>query len=140
MKNRGFTLVEVMIVMVVIAILGAIAMPSYTQYLKKSARKEAQQLLLQAAVRQETHLVRNGRYAANMSDLGFASNSVATDSGRYTVSVSASTNSSYALAAAPTSKGGQDSDRCGTFTVNHFGERGISTTADPAPTADECWH
>lgn len=140
MNTRGFTLVEVMIVMIVVTILGSIAIPSYTQYLKKSARKEAQQLLLQAAVRQETHLVRNGRYATDMSSLGYASDSVATDSGRYTVSVSSGDNSSYTLAAKPTSTGGQSDDRCGTFTLNHFGERGISTSADPAPSAKECWN
>jgi len=140
MRQQGFTLVEIMIAMVVIAILGAIAMPSYTSYMKKSARQEARQLLLQAAVRQETRLVRTGSYAASMSALGYAADSVPAGSGRYTVTVSAATANSYTLAATPTTKGGQNNDPCGTFTVNHLGERGITTAANPAPSAQTCWH
>jgi type IV pilus assembly protein PilE len=140
MKNKGFTLTEVMIVMAVVTILGTVAIPSYTGHLKKSARQEAKQLLLQSAVRQETHLIRNGQYANNMTSLGYGGNSVATDSGRYNVSVSASSTSSYTLSATPTSTGNQNSDPCGTFTLKHTGERGISTSADPAPTAKACWN
>ena len=51
-----------------------------------------------------------------------------------------STANSFTLSAAPTSIGGQDGDPCGTFTINHLGERGIATSATPAPTATACWN
>ena len=140
MRQRGFTLVGVMITMIVIAILGAIALPGYSSYMKKSARQEARQLLLQAAVRQETQLIRTGSYATGMSALGYDSDNVPVASRRYTVAVAASTANSFSLSATPGSKGGQNSDPCGTFTVNHLGERGISTSASPAPTVKSCWN
>ncbi len=140
MKQYGFTLTEVMITMVVITILGAIAIPSYSSHMKKSARQQARELLLQAAVRQETQFMRTGSYAASMRALGYAGNTVPVGSGRYNVTVTASTANSFTLSAAPTSVGGQDSDPCGTFTVNHLGERGIVTSATPAPSATVCWN
>ena len=138
-RQRGFTLIELVITMVVITILGAIAIPGYTGYLKKSARQEARQLLLQAAVRQETQRIRSGSYATAMTALGYDDGIVFTGSGRYRVAVGTGTPTRFTLTATPTGKGGQDSDPCGTLTINHLGERGITTTASPAPTVASCW-
>ncbi len=140
MKPQGFTLVEMVIVLIILGVLSAVAIPSYSDHLRKSARQEAKQLLLQAAVRQETQLLRTGAYAATMTALGYDADTVATGSGRYTVQVQSSSATGFVLAATPTGKGGQDDDPCGAFTVNHLGERGITTSATPAPTARSCWN
>jgi len=54
-KNRlkGFTVIELMIVLMIVAILVALAYPSYVQYARKAKRGEAQQLLMNWAINQE---------------------------------------------------------------------------------------
>jgi prepilin-type N-terminal cleavage/methylation domain-containing protein len=49
MRNRGFTLIEILIAIVIVAILAAIALPAYTSQLRKSSRAEAQSVLTTAA-------------------------------------------------------------------------------------------
>ncbi|HBP5388065.1 TPA: prepilin-type N-terminal cleavage/methylation domain-containing protein, partial [Pseudomonas aeruginosa] len=54
-SNRGFTLIELMIVVVIIAILAGIAYPSYDEYVKRGNRTEGQALLSEAAATQERY-------------------------------------------------------------------------------------
>ena len=61
-KTKGFTLVELMIVVGIIAILVALALPSYTQYIRKANRGEAQQLLMNWANNQEIWRASNTEY------------------------------------------------------------------------------
>ncbi|MGD2130566.1 MAG: type IV pilin protein [Lysobacterales bacterium] len=62
-RMAGITLMELMIVLVIIAILVSIAYPSYIQYVRKSKRGEAQQLLLNWAINQEIFRSNNPQYA-----------------------------------------------------------------------------
>ena len=62
-KNSGFTMVELMIVIVIVAILIALAYPSYLQYIRKSKRGEAQQLLMNWSINQEIFRSNNPQYA-----------------------------------------------------------------------------
>lgn len=59
----GFTIIELMIVLVIVAILVALAYPSYIDYVRKSKRGEAQQLLLNWAINQEIYRSNNPSYA-----------------------------------------------------------------------------
>ena len=63
--RKGFTLIELMIVIAVVAILVALALPSYSQYIRKANRAEAQQLLLNWANNQELWRATHTSYAAN---------------------------------------------------------------------------
>ena len=65
MKNEvtGFTLIELMIVIVIVAVLAAIAMPSYRQYVLRTHRTEAKRSLLNVAVAQEKFYLQNNTYA-----------------------------------------------------------------------------
>ncbi len=62
-KNSGFTIIELMIVIVIVAILVSLAYPSYIQYVRKSKRGEAQQLLMNWSINQEIWRSNNTQYA-----------------------------------------------------------------------------
>ena len=62
-KYSGFSLMELMIVIVIIAILVSLAFPSYIQYVRKSKRGEAQQLLMNWSINQEIWRSNNSEYA-----------------------------------------------------------------------------
>ena len=62
-RNSGFTIIELMIVLVIVAILLALAYPSYVNYVRKANRGEAQQILLNWAINQEIFRSNNPSYA-----------------------------------------------------------------------------
>lgn len=70
--SRGFTLIEIMIVVVVIAVLAAIAVPSYSEYVRRSARTVGQNYLAELAQRQELFFQNNRTYADTVAKLGLS--------------------------------------------------------------------
>ena len=71
-RTLGFTLIEVMIAVVVIAILTAIAYPSYLEYVRRGQRALGQQFLLDLAQRQEQYLIDNRAYATSIGTVAGA--------------------------------------------------------------------
>jgi len=137
--QRGMTLVELMTVMVIVAILASIAVPSYRSYLVRSNRADAKSALMQVQAAEEKFYLQNNAYTNNVAGvppagLGLSST---TTNGFYTVTVTPGTgNQSYTATAAPTTAGGQSSDsKCGSFTVTDIGKRGITGT----DTVTNCW-
>lgn len=78
--QRGMTLIELMIVVVIVGILSAIAFPAYQAYVNRAKRTEAKTLLMEVAARQERYYFDNNEYAANASDLGYADDAQASNS------------------------------------------------------------
>lgn len=137
-KVRGFSLIELMIVIAIIGILAGIAYPSYTQSVRKSHRTEAKEALLAAAGRQERHYLQQNVYVIDNADIADVSRDVTTN-GYYnitTASCSGSSDTCFVMTA--TAVGAQASDTdCGTFTIDNTGARTSRTSAGALTT--ECW-
>jgi len=152
---RGFTLMEVLMVVTIIAILATIAYPSYVKQMRKSKRAVAKSILLDTANRQEQYFFDNRAYADAMNKLtGYTSSASTTilfdkSSTPTTVSadalyaVSVAAVDGAACGAAPCFKlqavpqNDQANDPCGTFTITSSNARDVSnTTSTPA---SQCW-
>lgn len=71
-KNRGFTLIEILIVMVVIGILAAIAIPSYNNQLIRGTRSSAQAVMMDIANKELFYLQAQRQYTSDYTQLGIA--------------------------------------------------------------------
>lgn len=135
--NRGFTLVEVMITVAIIAILAAIATPVYHEQIRKSRRSDAIVALADTAHRMERCHAENNTFVYDAVNAAGCPQSYTTNDGYYSIAVVA-TQSTYSLTAQPTTKGGQDGDtRCFQLIM---GSDGSKTSKNKAGTATEqCW-
>ena len=115
-KQSGFTQVELLITLAVVAILAAVGYPSYTQHTRKAYRADAQAVLMDAATRQQQYRLDTGNYADTLDKLKVSV--PASLSGRYTVTLVIATNT-FSLSAAP--QGTQTKDSCGTLGVDQAG-------------------
>ena len=84
-RNRGFSLIELLIAMGVIGILASIAYPSYQNYVLRSNRTEGQNALLDILAQQQNFFSRNMTYTTDLTQLGFAADPVITNDGLYSI-------------------------------------------------------
>lgn len=132
-KQTGFTLIEVMIAVAIVAILASIALPAYQEQVRTGKRTEGQNLLLGAATKQQRYFSDNMKYTDDVSDLGYA-NPLKTGSGAYTVTITTPADSStYTITA--TADVNQVKDNCGNLTLTNTSAKGKSGTK----TLAECW-
>ncbi len=115
-KQNGFTLIELMITVAIVAILAGVAYPSYTSYIKKGVRRAAQAQMLDIANRQQQYLLSNRSYAAysTLTTNGYA---LPTDlSAKYTPSIDVGTSTVPSFTITFTAIGQQVSDGDLSFT------------------------
>ncbi|MFN3595147.1 MAG: type IV pilin protein [Thiobacillaceae bacterium] len=147
--QRGFTLIELLVAVAIVAILATVAVASYQDHIRRSARAEAKAVLMEAAGFMERFYTTNGRYSTDPEGttapaLTGLTQSPKEGTARYNISVSAIAAQSYTLQAVPT--GAQAGDECGTLTLTHTGVKGMSGdangngTAGDAEDVQQCWN
>ena len=143
--QRGITLIELLIVMVIIALIAGFAYPSYMNYVVDTKRTAATSILLQVADRQQQFFMDNKRFANDLTNLGFANNPlVISDDGGvmanagdsasvYSVALTNVAATTYTVTATPlNAQLARDGD-CGSLTLNQAQLKG-SSTGDT-----DCW-
>jgi type IV pilus assembly protein PilE len=120
-RIRGFTLLELMIAVVIVAVLAAIALPSYLGQLRRSSRAEAQALLTDMASRQQQFLADRRAYAASAATLGMSSPASLNGKFNFTVIAANGPPPTYTLTA--TGIGGQVNDSCPVLSIDSAGNR-----------------
>jgi type IV pilus assembly protein PilE len=133
LSKRGFTLIELMITVAIIALLTMVAMPAYRDHTVRANRSAAASYLLEVANLQERHFLDARAYAASMAAMGASAPPEVSANYRITTAGNnASTPPSYTVTATPT--GGQLSDdSCGVLTLNN---QGLKTHAG----GSRCWN
>lgn len=133
-RLQGFTLIELMIAVVVMAILAMIAYPSYLDQVRKSRRSDGIAKMLEIAQRQERYYSRNHSYAGDLTLLGYAADPIASDEGYYNVTTASAgctvgtVISCFTTTATPTAKGSQNQDsNCASLSVD---DRGVKAATD----------
>lgn len=136
-KMQGFTLIELMITVAIIAILARVAYPAYTEYVKKSRRVDAKVALLDAAQAMERRFTETLSFAGTgLIGSGTGTIIPATSlNGDYTISFVSQTAIAYQLQAVPSSAR-QTGDKCGSYLLDNTGVKALSGNTY---TVADCW-
>ncbi len=141
--SRGFTLIEVMIAVAIVAILASIAYPSYQEQIAKSRRNEATNALMVGAQALERYYSANGRYTttAGGSTLPAVYPTKVPESGssHYSIVVSG-TPSANSFTLMAQRAGAMAGDDCGNFTMSETGEMAlVDKPSSSSKTLADCW-
>lgn len=133
-RNSGFTLVELLVVVTVLAVIATIAVNSYRDYVLRSGRAEARAALADLAKLEEQYFANQQAYTGSMSTLDY---SATTPGGLYQLQLATSTTSNYSIQATAISTQLED-NTCRTFTLTGLGERS-ATDSGGSDTTQTCW-
>jgi type IV pilus assembly protein PilE len=137
----GVTLIELMVVVMIVGIIAAFAIPSYRQYVMRANRTDAKATLLRLAAAQEQFYAQNNTYTQNLAaappvGLGITG----TEKGYYLLNVVNADATGFTVSAAPAPLSPQVQDgACQTFTITAAGVRTAFNSAGVDNTA-ECWN
>lgn len=141
-RRGGFTLIELMITVAIVAILSAIAYPSYLSYVRKGNRTDARSLLQAASLAQEKWRLNNAAYTANTTDLvppcpnsGTCYSASSNGTQHYSLAISGASGSAYTLTATAVTSIQQGDTSPVDCTVITYAVSGTSITYTP----NGCW-
>ena len=142
--QRGFNLIELMVVVAIVGIIAAIAYPSYLEQIQSSRRADCSGALVSLGGAMERHYSVNGSYlgaadgGGNTGTPAIFSAACPVDGGdaSYNLTIQAATTSTYTLNAVPT--GVQTGDKCGTYSLSNTGVKGV-VDAKSGMTWQQCW-
>ena len=132
-KQRGFSLIELMIAVAVVGLIASIAYPSYLDYVRKANRAEAQGSILELAQWMEREFTVNGTYRPGGADPTLPFTSSPQDGGTTTYVFTLSNMSASTFTITGTAQGDQANDECGDISVTQTGSR--SSTGS----GTDCW-
>ncbi len=138
-RAGGFTLIEMMIVVALVAILAAVALPSYQSSIRKARRADARTALVTVAQQMERYSTEHGGTGYSTATLSTVPGATvvanpASENGYYTLTLANLTAGTFTLRAAP--QGRQTVDECATFTLD---ERGVRGLVGATRSVAECW-
>jgi len=141
-RKRGFTLIELMIVVAIIAILAAIAVPWWGRYTYRARRTDGQKILLHVAQAEERYYTDYNNYPLSASSLGY-SGTITSENGYYTVSLAAapaaSVGQGYVATATPVAGSPQADDACGGLSIDNTGVKKPLSTDTAHNSNGSCW-
>lgn len=143
-RQQGVTLIELVVVMIIVGILTAVAIPSYRSYVLRSQRADAKDALLALATAQEKFYLQCNTYATGIDNApdcvaGELQGATASKNGWYNLAIDAGNATSYTVSAVAVAGGNQYQDEeCRTYRVT---DRGIRTADDSGGSDNtaECW-
>lgn len=147
-KERGFTLIEVMIVVAIVGVLASIALPSYQRYVMRANRVEAKNALLALAQRLEQNYTLSGSYSLDQAGAAINAGSITTwglnqvpvsGGARYTIGFASGSPTATAFTINATPTGSQSTDSCGVLTLDNRNLKGAAGQNNRHQTTRDCW-
>ena len=129
--GKGFTLIELMITVAVVAILAAVALPTYRDHVRTSRRAEAQAFLMAIAARQQQFLIDTRGYAGALTTIALATPANVEAAYDVTVTAIAGPPPTFQVSATPKADSDQTHERCGVLGIDQTGAKTAAT--------NRCW-
>ena len=137
-RQRGFSLIELMIALAIVAILLGVALPAYNNSVDRGRQGEAMSALLEGAQALERYYSANGRYTDTNGNLAavFPTQVPASGTAYYTIAPVSGSVGANAFTLRATRAGTMAGDACGDFELAHTGRRQLSGNTR---TVEQCW-